>query len=278
MDLSPGERARRAATLIGLAVVAVLVAGVVYRRPRRAAPAGPPAPRPAPPPQRSGLGSSVFADADHGAVSMYGGAPGNSAVYLTRDGGRTWTRDAAGPGAVILSPPGATALVVGRLGPDAAVRVSDDGGRSWRTLPAPPSLGPAIQGRPSVLDRDHVWWVRRALTPGDASAPVELWRTVDGGRTWTRLAAAGVPDAGFESDPVWVSTDDGVTWQSRVAVLPAGVSGAILTSVTRNALFGVGERPEPGLTAGTGMVPVLLRSRDGGAHWEEIRQPPRPAG
>ncbi len=160
MGHSPPEHARRALTLIGLAVVAVLVAGAVYLRPLLAA--------------HGGLGAALFVDADHGAVSVPGDSPGNAAVYLTRDGGRTWRTHAGGSASAIVSAPGAGPLVVGRLGAEDAVHVSGDGRRTWRSLPAPGLAG----------------------------------------------------------------------------------GGAGIAATAR----------------------VLLRSRDGGAHWEEVQQPPRPSG
>lgn len=94
MEPSPGRRALRAAPLIGLALTAVLVTGVVYLRPSFRAPAA--AQTPAPP--RAAVGSAIFADADHGVVAVIPTTDNPLAtLFPTRDGGRIWSRGFGGP-------------------------------------------------------------------------------------------------------------------------------------------------------------------------------------
>jgi hypothetical protein len=136
----PSRRTLRAAALIGVALVIVLAVGVAYLRPwfRTAAHAE------RPPPPRPAVVSAFFADADHGVVAVIpagGGSSPLATVFLTRDGGRTWSRELSGPASVILSSPlsGSRLLVVARMEAGAGIRASGNGGRTWRRLPAPAS-------------------------------------------------------------------------------------------------------------------------------------------
>ena len=117
MEPSPSRSALRAAALIGLAVAAVLVAGVVYLRPSFRTPAA----AATPPPPRPALGSAFFADADHGVVAVIpaGGSNSIATLFVTRDGGRTWSRELGGPASTILSGPlsGSRFLVVASTQP-----------------------------------------------------------------------------------------------------------------------------------------------------------------
>jgi hypothetical protein len=210
MEPSPSRSALRAAALIGLAVAAVLVAGVVYLRPSFRAPAA----AATPPPPRPALGSAFFADADHGVVAVIpaGGSNSIATLFVTRDGGRTWSRELGRPASTILSGPlsGSRFLVVASTqpGPGSGVRVSGDGGRTWRTLPAPPGiLQPyivyGVGGSPMLLSATDGWWMTRPA-PGDPYT-IELWRTRDGS-TWTRLPAAGIP-GDSQPEQLWFADD-----------------------------------------------------------------------
>src|SRR5215469_176530 len=166
MEPSPSRRPLRAAAFIGLAIATVLAAGVVvYHRPSFRTPAG----AVTPPPPRLAVGSVFFADADHGAVSMIPAGGNNSVatLFLTRDGGRTWSRE-GGPASVILSSPlsGSRFLVVASRETRSGVRVSGDGGQTWRNLPAPagvlqPYIVYGASGAPVLLTATDGWWMTR---------------------------------------------------------------------------------------------------------------------
>ncbi|HYW26666.1 MAG TPA: hypothetical protein VE953_21010 [Terriglobales bacterium] len=217
-----GARRRSAAAWIGLALVLVVVAGVVYLRPTRTSPvetarttfAGP---------RDELLGGASFADADRGAVTVtrFPPGPGNPiAHYATSDGGRTWSRSDE----IVYEPPMA---VEWRGGLGGAARVSADDGRTWRPLAVPEV--DATSTLPTFLDARHGLWVVRA---GLAGQPLEnkLWRTDDGGGSWRRLTAAGLPGGA----PVL-----GVRWLD----------------------------PLRGLAATSGPAPALYLTEDGGETW-----------
>jgi len=154
-------RARRALTLMGLAVVALTAAGAVYLGPGLVrsvqSTSQPPAPRPTAVP-RLQLRMAFFGDADHGAVTMIGPSP---AIYQTSNGGHTW----------IKHPPGALAMTFldrdhGVAWGQGRLETTTDSGLTWRSSQVPFSLGSfsllvggGIVGGPTFLDPANAWWL-----------------------------------------------------------------------------------------------------------------------
>ena len=193
-------QARRALTLMVLAVVAMTAAGAIYLGPglvrsvqsTSQPPAAPPTPAP-----RLQLATASFGDADHGAVTMI--APMSPAIYQTSNGGRTW----------IKHPPGALAMTF--LDRDHAVawgqgqlETTTDSGQTWRSSRTPFSLGSfgflfgaGVVGGPTFLDPANAWWLDAG--PG----PPSLWRSIDGG-AWRQLAGAGIPRGHRLGQPVFI--------------------------------------------------------------------------
>ncbi|HSR23066.1 MAG TPA: hypothetical protein VLW53_05920 [Candidatus Eisenbacteria bacterium] len=186
-------RGRSAIGWIAVAVVLVAVAGVVYLHPSLT---------PATPTARAGPGASAgderlqsasFEDADHGAVTVLRGPFGSAAgavTYLTSDGGRSWRRSAS-----TVTYVGGQRVLERTDGAPGQYRVSEDGGRTWRPLDLPAGTRSAPIA-PTFLDAQQAWiTVLAAPVTSPNGASVALWRTVDGGATWRRLAGTGIPDA-----------------------------------------------------------------------------------
>ena len=303
METSSSRQALRTAGLIGLAVAAVLVTGVVYLRPSFRAPA-PAVTRPSPGPA---VGSAFFADADHGLVAVIptgGGSNPTATLFLTRDGGHTWSRELRGPVSMILSSPlsGSRLFVIPNVQPGAGVRVSGDGGRTWRTLPAPPGVVQSnvvygAGGSPVLLSATDGWWMAWPAR-GDPYT-VQLWRTQDGS-TWTRLPATGIPREGIKeqlwfaderhgvllvTDPsAWVAvlaTDDGgMTWREAARFgspfLGAWIMGAVVVPLGRRLVVCLETLPNPpnsSVSAGPFALNAgvyTATSSDGGASWSPL--------
>ena len=198
------DRSRRAQGWIGVAALAVLVAGVVYLRPSLGPPAAasPTAVRPPLAPAVWTLASVTFGDEDHGVVGFYRmnlPGPGPITSFLTSDAGRTWRQLAGDPGGIAVAGflDGRTVLLqTATRGGPTNTRLSEDSGHTWRRLSDPRRL-PGL-GLPTFLDGQHGLWIERPPTPDPRSpAPTTLWRTSDGGRSWQRLAASGLPQTGF---------------------------------------------------------------------------------
>ncbi|MCL8208205.1 MAG: hypothetical protein K6V97_09075 [Actinomycetia bacterium] len=124
-----------------------------------------------------------------------GGPPENHTLLRTADGGRTWTP--VFRGAVVqvqfLSANQGYALALGSPAP--ALLATRDGGRSWTAVGVLPATNGVVDARMAWSD-PRVGWVLLASEPGAGSQAKVLYRTVDGGRTWT-LAAASGPMAGM---------------------------------------------------------------------------------
>ncbi|HEY7201479.1 MAG TPA: sialidase family protein [Candidatus Dormibacteraeota bacterium] len=228
-----GDRGRRALVLIGIAAVAAGAAILVYLRPALAPDL--PAPRPAPAAGPSWtISSASFGDAQHGAVDVH--ARGRVATFVTSDGGRTWRR--VSTEAAVTTFLDRDHAVAVDLGPSDRFGISDDAGRTWRTVPQPTTLlGAPLDVRPSgpfFLDAADGWW----FGPRPGTGQGTLWRTVDGGRTWSDLAPSGMPLADQHPlQPVFIDA----------------VHGAVVIAAD-----------------GPDVLPALLVTRDGGRSWRNV--------
>jgi photosystem II stability/assembly factor-like uncharacterized protein len=172
---------------------------------------------------------------------------GRGKLYRTTDGGSSWSRvlDASGPGdtfglsAIAFDPANAKVVYVGT-------------GQAW--------------------DK------RGLMRPSGVAAPGHLYKSLDGGDTWTTLAnvfAAGEVVYSLLVDPadsslIWASTDDGVyrspnggaSFSPRMSGLPAGAWIGRLRldptspAASRRLLVAI---VNPG---------AVYRSDDGGASWK----------
>ncbi len=143
--------------------------------------------------------------------SSYGGL----GIYRSDDGGKSWQHKGLNEtdriGRVLVDPRNSNRILVAALGKlytpggQRGVFVSNDGGQSWRnTLPGGDWTG-AIDLVMAANDPDVIYaatWDRKR-TPweftegGDGSG---IWRSVDGGNTWSRLDASnasGLPSGGY---------------------------------------------------------------------------------
>ena len=175
-------------------------------------------------------------------------ASGNG-VYKSADGGKTWSnvglRDTRQISRIIVDVQNPDHVMVGALGhaygpnDERGVYESTDGGANWsRILNLGPEMGIAdlavATSNPKVLFAT-AWHTRRP--PWSVYAPIDgpgngIYRSQDGGQSWSRLTGNGLPDGDMGRIGVAVSPD-----AQRVYALI------------------------PGKDAG------LYRSNDGGDHW-----------
>jgi photosystem II stability/assembly factor-like uncharacterized protein len=189
----------------------------------------------------------------------------SNTVWKTSDGGQTWTEISPDLTRATWEPPASVGKyrateaaratrrgVIYTVAPspvdgqriwagtdDGLIHVTGDGGRTWTDV-TPPALRDRPWSKVSLIDASH-------FDAGTAYAAINtfrlddlrphVYRTRDGGRTWTGITA-GIPDGGIvntvREDPVrrgllfagteqavYVSFDDGESWQSLRLNMPA---------------------------------------------------------
>jgi photosystem II stability/assembly factor-like uncharacterized protein len=212
-----------------------------------------------------------------------------SRVYKTTDGGRSWTlqysdtRKGAFFDAIAFWDANHGVLLGDPVDGRFTILTTDDGGRTWRDVPAdrvpPPLPGEACFAASgtclTVFGEDHAWFA----TGGAGSG--RIYRTSDRGRTWqvaeTPIAAgesSGIFSVAFRnarngvvvggdhrktgeaSMNVAVTSDGGATWRAAAPSLPSGLKEcvAFLDGPKGPAVLATGP-------SGTGI------SYDGGTSW-----------
>ncbi|MDL2717037.1 MAG: hypothetical protein PT977_04730 [Acidobacteriota bacterium] len=193
----------------------------------------------------------------------------SNGIFSTTDNGATWRRVPAPSFASILKilPVGNT-LFAGTFGNSSGVMRSDDDGDTWSA-----TGGPAVAYK--IVRALHASGTT-VLAGGEGG----FFRSIDNGVTFTEPARAsiglpvsGTPYAfapvgsstflGLNPGGVYKSANDGATWTSSNAGLPAGVLVSSLVS-TGNTLY-------------LGSNGPLYRSADAGTTWSAVT-PPNPAG
>ena len=170
-------------------------------------------------------------------------------VYKSIDGGKTWLnvglRGTKYISRILIDPTDSQHVIVGALGDVFAnssqrgAFVTFDGGKTWsQTLDLGPTSGVsdlAMSPRTPSVVYAGVWeFQRRPWTFRSGGHSDGLYRSTDGGRTWTRLTGNGLPSgitgriglAVAPSDPnrvyalieskrgiLWRSDDNGTTWK-----------------------------------------------------------------
>ncbi|MGO9750220.1 MAG: WD40/YVTN/BNR-like repeat-containing protein [Solirubrobacteraceae bacterium] len=196
------------------------------------------------------------------------------AVWMTRDGGRSWSTHTL-PTPAGLSPKVqcvsiSDCWVQGEHG----IFFTRDGGRTWRSQRSP-------SFRSDLIDDFECTTVRRCwleVVPNLSSdhTPERIFATSDGGRDWTQAlrlsnSSEGLSDLScnaprtcwaFESLPTGeriLSTDDGWShWRARK--LPHELELALIRCSTAEVCYALGTR-------------IAELSTDGGEHWRVVPLP-----
>jgi photosystem II stability/assembly factor-like uncharacterized protein len=247
----------------------------------------------------------------------------NGGVWKTDDDGRTWmpifdSQSTQSIGAIAVSPSNPEIIYVasgeGLHRPDLSVGNgvyrSSDGGKSWIHLSLDDSQQiPSIAIDPQDADRVYAAVLGHPYGP---SAQRGVYRTLDGGATWSKILDQGentgssfvridpfdanVLYAGFwdaRSGPwedktmyngphggLFKSSDGGEHWRSLKEGLPQGLSQldvAIAPSARGRLYATVATSSNPAAQNGKAASVGIYRSDDGGEHWRVATSDLRPA-
>jgi photosystem II stability/assembly factor-like uncharacterized protein len=119
----------------------------------------------------------VFFDQQTGILPMTIGSEGSNTLFLrTHDDGATWTMGAAVPGSGRYSVASLNDLFVWFGN---GLSVSHDGGQSWTTITPNVNLSDTLS-QFQFVDAQTGWAIA-----SDANGHTSLYKTIDGGQTWT---------------------------------------------------------------------------------------------
>jgi len=160
---------------------------------------------------------------------------------------------------------------------------TNDSGQTWMNIADTSFMYTGGGNFPNMV---HFYDNNMGWTMGDPNNPAteyEIYRTWDGGATWTRVPAANVPNPtsgeygltnvyttygwnsiwyGTNKGRVFRSTDTGATWAvSSVGGMAAGVNGLAFRDAMNGFVWGVNTAGGP---------TVWKRTSDGGATWTTV--------
>jgi hypothetical protein len=244
-------------------------------------------------PTSSAASSVAFWDSQNGIV-VGGGTDGRAEVWNTSDGGRTWRATHVDLTPLSYVTVAGESLAWAMLGCDSSalphgcgVIASRDRGATWTRV------SDRAFAALSFTSSSDGWAVTNDDPTAGPATTSGVFRTSDGGRTWTQITAApcssiGLPVAVSFVDALdgWVgcsgflgagqggkgiveTTDGGRTWSVRARTDPSGQRPNVGSIPTSDYLVGISMRP-----SGAGIAwesrGGTLRTKDRGKTWTDI--------
>ena len=177
--------------------------------------------------------------------------------------------------------------VVWAVGTNSVFVVTTDGGNTWRTGVVPTQNSNDVQLRDVQAVSDQIAYV---LAIGNIPQDFAIYKTEDGGRTWTQQFDNQLDGAFYDCFAFWTPTNgiahsdsvsgvfpdllttDGMTWQSIANNMPPALPGEASFSSSGTCIATQGTS-NAWITTGGSSIARILATTDGGNTWAAYDTP-----
>ncbi len=175
--------------------------------------------------------------------------------------------------------------VVWAAGAGGTYVVTTDGGNTWKSGVVPGAENLQFRDVQGVSDK-----VAYLMSIGNNTTSFRIYKTVDGGATWTTEFTNLTANAFYDCFAFWtptrgiahsdsvngvfpdIRTNDGTTWYSIASHMPPALSGEASFSSSGTCITTQG-RNNAWITTGGSTVSRILATRDGGQTWNAYDTP-----
>jgi photosystem II stability/assembly factor-like uncharacterized protein len=195
------------------------------------------------------------------------------------------TQQQSGTTQLLIAVSPVNSRVVWAAGTGGTYVVTTDGGAHWKAAVVPGAENLQFRDVQGVSDK-----VAYLMSIGNNTGSFRIYKTVDGGATWTiefknhlknafyDCFAFWTPDRGItQSDSVNgvfpdIRTTDGVTWKSIAKNMPPALMGEASFAASGTCVTTQGDR-NAWIATGGGSIARILATRDGGDTWNAYDTP-----
>lgn len=195
------------------------------------------------------------------------------------------TPQQSGTTRLLISVSPVNSRVVWAAGTGGTYVVTADGGETWKAAVVPGAESLEFRDVYGVSDK-----VAYLMSIGNNTTDFRIYKTVDGGVTWTIEFTNENANAFYDCFAFWtprrgithsdsvngvfpdIRTTDGITWQSIAANMPPALPGEASFAASGTCIAAQGER-NAWVTTGGASVARILATKDGGDTWNAYDTP-----
>jgi photosystem II stability/assembly factor-like uncharacterized protein len=195
------------------------------------------------------------------------------------------TPQKSGTTQLLISVSPVNSRVVWAAGTGGTYVVTTDGGETWKAAVVPGAENLQFRDVQGVSDK-----VAYLMSIGDNTTDFRIYKTVDGGATWTIQFTNQTENAFYDCFAFWtpyrgiahsdsvngvfpdIRTTNGTTWHSIAANMPPALVGEASFAASGTCIATEGER-NAWIATGGSTVARILATRDGGDNWNAYDTP-----